>query len=402
MTHPRLVRRLALVAVILAIVAAIVWALRPVPLPIEAVTVANGTMMVTLDEEGETRVRDRYVVSAPLAGRVLRIELEPGDPVTANRTALASFLPTPATLLDARTRAELQARVSGVEASLRAARAEQERTRAESAQAERDLQRARELVAAGALPRDRLEAAELAATTLRNAVARAQANVAAAEAELQMARASVATPTADRAGSAIVLRSPISGVVLRRLRESEAIVPQGEPLLEVGDVSKLEIVADFLSSDAVRISAGQRVLIERWGGGDALTGRVRRVEPSGFTKISALGVEEQRVNVLIDFEDARDAFARLGDRYRVEVRVVVWESGDVVKVPIGSLVRDGDQWSVFAVSAGRAVRTPITIGRRNDAEAEVTTGLSPGMTIIAFPGDDVADGVLVEQVREGR
>jgi HlyD family secretion protein len=353
-------------------------------------------MKVTLDEEGETRVRDRYVVSAPVAGRVLRIELEPGDPVVANRTALASFLATPATLLDARTRAELQARVGAADATLRAARAEVERVRAELAQAERELQRARDLVSGGALPRDRLEAAELTATTLRNAVTRAQANVAAAEAELQMARASVSVPATERSGSPIVLRSPIDGVVLRRLRESEAIVPQGDPLLEVGDVSKLEIVADFLSSDAVRISASQRVLIERWGGGQALTGRVRRVEPSGFTKISALGVEEQRVNVLIDFENARDAFAQLGDRYRVEVRVVTWEAADVVNVPLGSLVRDGDRWSVFAVVEGRAVRTPITIGHRNDAEAEVTEGLASGMTVIAFPGDDIADGVLVE------
>jgi HlyD family secretion protein len=395
-THSRLLRRATLVLFLLALAAAIVWALRPTPLPVDVVTASRGPMVVTLDEEGETRVRDRYVVSAPVAGRVLRIQLEPGDPVAANQTALATFLATPATLLDPRTRAELQARVGAADASLRAARAELERVRAEMGQAERDLQRARDLVAAGALPRDRLEAAELAATTLRNAVARAQANVAAAEAELQMARASVAAPAPDRAATPVVLRSPIDGLVLRRLRESEAIVPQGEPLLEVGDVSKLEIVADFLSSDAVRINAGQRVLIERWGGGDTLAGRVRRVEPSGFTKISALGVEEQRVNVLIDFENARDAFAQLGDRYRVEVRVVVWEASDVVKVPIGSLVRDGDRWSVFAVVDGRAVATPITIGRRNDAEAVVTEGLAAGTTVIAFPGDDIADGVLVE------
>jgi HlyD family secretion protein len=394
--RPRLVRRLILVLVVLAIGGAVAWALRPTPLPVEVATVGKGPLLVTLDEEGETRVRDRYVVSAPVAGRVLRIELEPGDPVVANRTALASFLATPATLLDARTRAELQARVSAADAARRASRAELDRVRAELAQAERDLQRARDLVGAGALPRDRLEAAELTATTLRNAVARTQANVAAAEAELQLARASVAAPTPDRGGSPIVLRSPIDGVVLRRLRESEAIVPQGEPLLEVGDVSRLEIVADFLSSDAVRISSGQRVLIERWGGGDTLAGKVRRIEPSGFTKISALGVEEQRVNVLIDFANARDAFAELGDRYRVEVRVVIWEGADVVKVPIGSLVREGDRWSVFAIVDGRAVRTPISIGHRNDAEAEVTEGLSPGTPVIAFPGDDVADGVLVE------
>jgi HlyD family secretion protein len=197
-------------------------------------------------------------------------------------------------------------------------------------------------------------------------------------------------------GPAIVLRSPIDGAVLQRLLESEAVVPQGDPLLEVGDVSKLEIVADFLSTDAVRIRTGQHVLIERWGGGNVINGRVRRVEPSGFTKVSALGVEEQRVNVIIDFDRPADAFAQLGDRYRVEVRVVVWEERGVVKVPISSLVRDGNRWTVFAVRDGRASRTPVEIGQRNDTDAQVLKGLSPGTEVIAFPSDDIAEGTAVK------
>jgi HlyD family secretion protein len=389
--------RLLLAVGIVGLIALLVWAFRPAPLPADFVDVTRGAMQVTLDEEGETRVRDRYVVSAPLAGQVLRIELEPGDPVIAGRTVLATFRPTAPAFLDVRTRAELQARVAAAEAALNGARAEEQRIGAELAQAERDLERTRELVKAGALAKEQLEAAELAVTTLRNGVEAARANVRTANAELQMANASLIPPDGVRtSGGAIELRSPIDGIVLRRLRESEAVVPQGEPLLEAGDMSKLEIVADFLSSDAVKIRPTQRVLIERWGGSEIIEGRVRLVEPSGFTKISALGVEEQRVNVIVDFDDPRAAFARLGDRYRVEVRVVIWEADDVLKVPISSLVRNEQGWAVFTVQDGRAVRTPVEIGQRSDVEAQVLKGPSAGAQVIAFPSDDIADGVAVE------
>jgi HlyD family secretion protein len=389
--------RLLVALGVLAVAALVAVSLRPTPIPADLVEVTRGPMQVTLDEEGETRVRDRYVVSAPLAGRVLRIQLEPGDPVVAGRTALASFRPMAPGLLDVRTRAELQARVSAAEAAVNGARAAEQRARAELAQAERDLARSRELVTAGAIAKERVEAAELTVTTLKNAVEAAGANVRSAEADLRMARASLIVPGGAGGSSdgTIVLRSPIDGVVLRRLHESEAVVPQGEPLLEIGDMSNIEIVADFLSTDAVKVRAGQPVLIERWGGSEVIRGRVRLVEPSGFTKISALGVEEQRVNVIIDFNDPRHAFARLGDRYRVEVRVVVWEEPDVVMVPISSLVRDGNRWAVFAVEDGRAVRTPVEIGQRSDVHAQVLKGLSPGTEAISFPSDDIADGAEV-------
>jgi HlyD family secretion protein len=392
-------RRLLAALAVLALAALVVWVMRPSPIPADVVAVRRGPMQVTLEEEGETRVRDRYVVSAPLAGRVLRIELEPGDPVVANRTALATFQPMAPGLLDVRTRAELQARVAAAEAALNGARAQEQRLRAELAQAERDLARARELVQAGALAAERVEAAELAVTTLQNAVAAGRASVRSAEADLRLARASLMAPASANGttDNTIVLRSPVDGVVLRRLRESEAVVPQGEPLLEVGDTTNIEIVADFLSTDAVRIRAGQRVRVERWGGSDALEGRVRLVEPSGFTKISALGVEEQRVNVIVAFDNPRDAFARLGDRYRVEVAVVVWEEADVLAVPISSLVRDGNGWAIFVVEDRRAVRRAVEIGQRSDAEAQVLAGVSTGAKVISFPGDDIADGVLIEE-----
>ncbi len=375
------------------------WALRPEALDVETAVASRGPLRVTLDEDGETRVHDRYLVSAPVAGRVLRVALEPGDPVQANVTPLATFRPMSAGLLDERTRSELQARVAAAQAALNGARADEARARAARDQAEREHARARQLVEAGAVSREQVEAAELALTTWRTNVDRAGAAVRAAEADLRLARASLMSPGRDAGGATLVLRAPVDGVVLRRLRESEAVVPQGEPILEIGDVSKLEVVADYLSTDAVRIQPGQRALITRWGGSEPIDGRVQRVEPAGFTKVSALGVEEQRVNVIVGLDDPGPALSRLGDRFRVEVRVVIWEAASVLKVPIGSLVRDGDGWFVFAVRDGRAVRTPVGIGQRNDAEAEIASGLEAGATVVAFPGSGLADGVRVASQR---
>ncbi len=391
----RLRRRLLLGLAVLAGVALVSWAMRPRPLVVEAAQAAVGPLRVTLDEDGETRVRDRYVVSAPVAGRVLRVVLEPGDTVLAGETVVATMRPAASGLLDVRTRSELQARVAAAQAALGAARVEEERVRVQLAQAERDLARARELVGAGAVSRERVETADVAAATLRKAADTARARVRMAEADLRLARASLMSPAQDAGGATVTVRAPVSGVVLRRLRESEAVVPQGEPLLEIADVSQLEVVADFLSTDAVRIRAGQRAVIARWGGGDPIGGHVRRVEPAGFTKISALGVEEQRVNVVVAIDDPALGATHLGDRFRVEVRVVVWEEARVLKVPIGSLVREGDGWFVFAIRDGRAVRTPVSVGQRNDEDAQVLSGLEAGTSVVAFPGSSLTDGARV-------
>ena len=391
-------RRLVTAAILLVVAALLIWAFLPAPVPVEIATVTRGPLEVSLDEEGETRVRDRFVVSAPVAGRVLRLELEPGDPVRANQTLLATFQPASPALLDARTRAELTARVQATDAALERARADAEQAAAERAQAERNLRRARELAQSGLSPAGDLELAETAAETRREAFEAAEATVRAAEAERRAVRAQLQTGN-GRGGPTIQLRSPIDGVVLRRIRESEAVVPQGEPLVEVGDVSRLEIVADYLSADAVRIRPGQRVHVERWGGGVPLPGRVQRVEPSGFTKISALGVEEQRVNVIVDLDTPAGtpagAASPLGDRYRVEVRVVLSSSDRVLRVPVSALVRQGERWSVFAVEDGRAVARPVEVGARNDTFAEVRSGLADGASVVAFPGEKVADGVVI-------
>ena len=384
--------------VVLIAVAAIVVALQPQPLQADFVTIDTGPLQVTLDEEGETRVRDRFIVSAPLAGRVLRIELEPGDPVTANETALATFLPVDPTLLDARTRAEMEALVRAAESGVSRAEAERERARTELQFADADYERYQHLDASALVSKEQLDNTELRARTAAETLRSTEFAVANAEYELEAAQASLLQASGGGTGGhTITLRSPIDGVVLRRLRESESIVQAGEPLMEVADPSQLEIVSDYLSTDAVRIKPGHLVLIEQWGGDHTLGGRVRRVEPYGFTKISALGVEEQRVNVVIDFEDVREAWEALGDGYRVEVRVVVWSEDDVVKVPTSSLFRDGEAWAVYMVAANSAALTHVEIGQRNGLEARIVSGLSAGDQVIAYPSDAIADGVAVNQ-----
>ena len=376
-------------------VAALVYALQPQPLQADFITIGSGPLRVTLDEEGETRVRDRFMVSAPLAGRVLRIELEPGDPVTANETVLATFLPVDPTLLDARTRAEIEARVRAAESAVGRAEVERERADTELEFAESDLERYQHLDANALISKEQLDAFQLRARTAAETLRSAEFAVSNARYELEVAQASLLQARSGGDGQTITLRSPIDGVVLQRLHESEATVPVGEPLMEIADPAQLEIVSDFLSTDAVRIKPGQPVLIEQWGGDRALAGRVRRVEPYGFTKISALGVEEQRVNVVIDVEDVREAWAALGDGYRVEVRVVIWEADDVLKVPTSSLFRDGDAWAVYAVTLSTAALTHVEIGQRNGLEAQIVSGLSVDDQVIAYPSDAIADGVEV-------
>jgi HlyD family secretion protein len=384
--------RIALVVLVLA--AVLIWAFRPAPVNADFATVERGPLQVTVDEEGQTRVRDRYVVSAPVPGRMLRIELEPGDAVAADRTVVARFQPTDPALLDVRTRTELEARVRAAESAVGGARAERERVRAQLTFAQSELKRTRELVEGGALAKRDLESAEQQAASLDRALQSAEFGLRTAEHQLELSRASLLQTRQGRA-TAIPLYSPVDGVVLRVVQESEKVVPTGQPLLEIGDLQDLEIVADLLSSAAVAVQPKQEVLIEQWGGGYALRGTVRRVEPSGFTKISALGVEEQRVNVLIDFEQPGEPTDALGDGYRVEVRIVVWQKDDVMKVPTSSLFRDGERWAVYKVVDGVAHLQQVEIGQRNGLEAEVLKGLAVGEQILVYPGDAIADGVRV-------
>jgi HlyD family secretion protein len=385
-------RLMGTVLVVLAILAAALW---PESVEVDVARVERGPLRVTIDEEGETRVRERFVVSAPVAGRLQRIELEPGDPVVRGQTVLARLTPAPPTLLDVRTQAELAAAAEAARAAAGQARAERERASAALERARSLLRRQEGLAEAGAISRDELEATQTSVRTAEEALRAAEFNVNRAEFDVQMARARLQPAAPSGTGRTIDILSPIDGVVLKQVRESESVVQPGEPLLEVGDAGRLEVVADLLSTDAVQVPPNARVLIEQWGGGHAIEGRVRRVEPSGFMKVSALGVEEQRVNVIIDFVDLEAAARSLGDSYRVEVRIVVWESDDVLKVPVGVLFRRGADWAVFRIDEGRARTEAVTIGQRNATDAQVTQGLEEGARVVLHPPDTLRDGVRV-------
>ncbi len=392
-----------LVWLVLAGVAfALYWAFQPQPQPADFAAVVRGPLQVTLDEEGQTRVRDRYVVSAPVDGRVLRIHHEPGDEVRRGSTVLASFLPTSPAFLNTRSRAEAGAQVATASATVERARAELDQALVERARATAELERRQKLHDAGLLADDRLEASRFRAEASREAVRVAESDIAVAESELDRARTGLieAADTSQASRSAVNLPAPVSGVVLRRLQESESVVGAGEPLLEIADPEALEIVSDMLSTDAVRIRPGFTVLVEQWGGERPLRGTVQRVEPYGFTKISALGVEEQRVNVIVDFDDAREAWQALGDGYRVEIRVVVWQQENVLKVPTSSLFRQNENWAVYAVRSSEdglaAELRVIEVGQRNPREAQVLGGLEEGDLVIEYPGDQIEDGAAVE------
>jgi len=395
-------RRIVQIAGGVLLLLLLAWAVWPRPELVDLAVVERAPLRVTLDEEGETRVRDRFVVSAPLAGRVLRIELEPGDPVQANKTVLATFEPQAPTLLDTRSRAEAEAGARAARASLDSALADRDRAAAEHEFARAEVERFRRLAKDGIVPMRELESAELEVRRRAEALESAEFSAQTARHQLEMARArllewaaSSSDPAEGETGSPIPLYSPVDGVVLRRLRESEAVVPAGEPLLEVGEPEDLEIVADYLSADAVRIRQGDRVLIGEWGGEGSLAGVVRRVEPSGFMKVSALGVEEQRVNVLVDFVDPLEARPGLADGFRVELRVVLWEGEDVLQIPAGSLFRNDDDWAVFAVEGGRARLRKVEIGRQGGLVTEVVNGLEEDAEVILHPGDSIVDGQRV-------
>jgi HlyD family secretion protein len=404
----RVLKSRRLVVGLLIVGGLLALALWPRSLAVDVAEAKRGPLLVTIDEEGETRVRARFVVTAPVAGDVQRIALEPGDPI-ARGQRLAVVQPAAPTPLDARTRAEATAAVSAAEAVEARAVAERDRLGTAAAFARQQLERAQRLLKGGAIAREELEARETEARTAGEALRAAEFAVAQARHEVQAARARLGLSEGGAAPPAIVVTSPVDGVVLRRHVESRRVVAPGEPLLEIGDPSRLEIVADLLSADAVTVHTGAPVIIDEWGGAEPIRGRVRRIEPSGFTKVSALGVEEQRVNVIIDFDDAPAAVRALGDGYRVEVRIVRWQDENVLTVPIGALFRrpdlapgqsaGPDDWAVFVIDEGLARLRRVSIGQRNASAAEVVEGLVEGDRVVLFPPDTLVDGQRVEPRR---
>jgi HlyD family secretion protein len=392
-------KRILLWSVIVVVVAAgLVWALRPQAVPVDYVVLEPQSMQVLLNAEGETRVHDVFVLSAPLAGRMRRIEAHVGDPVVANDTVLARIEPGDPTFLDVRGEAAARAAVKAATSAKALAQAEVERVQAELEFARSDYQRIKNLFGQGTVTRRELEAAERAYRTSRAALATAQAGLEVRSFELEQAQAQLMPPSAakrDDDCACIDITAPVDGAILAIVNPSERMVASGDALIEIGDAHDLEIVADYLSSEAVRIEAGQQAIIEHWGGAGPLQGQVRRVEPSGFTKVSALGIDEQRVNVIIDITSPRSQWTRLGHGFQVETNVVVWARDDALVVPLTALFRDGDAWSVFVDDDGVASRRSITVGHRNGIVAEIREGLEEGVRVIVHPSDEVREGVRV-------
>jgi HlyD family secretion protein len=369
--------------------------------PVDLVAVDRGPLTVSVSDEGETRVRDMYVVSAPVPGRMRRIDLQVGDAVVADQTLVARIEPSDPSFLDVRSAAEARAGVDAAAAARTHAAAQVRRVQAELDFARAEHERMRALAQSHTVSANDLDAAQRRARTAEAALAEAQAERQMRESEYQVARARLMTPGTARARIAdcdcVSVHSPVSGQVLRIVNESEGVVASGTPLVEVGNPGLLEVVVDLLSADAVRVQSGQRVVIEAWGGDQPLDGTVQRVEPFGFTKVSALGIEEQRVNVVIDLTSPRERWNRLGHGYRVEPRIVLWESDGVLRVPLSALFRQGDRWAVFVEQDGRAVLRPVDIGQENGLDAEVRSGLEAGERVVLHPGDRVAPGARLTE-----
>lgn len=372
------------------------WSFVPAAVPVDLSGVERGSMAVRVIAEGSTRVKDIYSLSAPAAGRLLRIEAEAGDQVVANQTRLAVIEPADPTILDTRTRAEASSQVQAAIDALTLAAADVDRTEAELAFARAELGRAVKLHKNETISQRAFDVAVLEVAKREAALKSADATAKVRAHELETARARLITPVGGGADGecCVSVTSPVNGRVLRVLIESAGVVQAGAPLMEVGDPRQLEVVVDLLTSDAARIDVGADVLISKWGGVE-LKGQVRRIEPYGYTKVSVLGIEEQRVDAVIDFVDLGDVPQALGHGFRVEVGILEWSADDVLKAPMSALFRDASGWAVFVHDAGHARLVPVQVGHMNSHEAEIVLGLSVGDQVIEHPGDRISDGVAI-------
>ncbi len=392
-------------ATVLLIVGALTVAFWPQPTMVDMGEVTRGTMQLTIDEEGRTRVRDAYVVSTPVAGQLQRVSVKPGDPVVRGETIVAHMRPTNPAALDVRTREQAQAVVTAAEAALRVARADLNAALANRDLADTELERTQQLV-------DRGISSQAALDSARQAARVAQANVDTAEAAISMREAEITNVQAQLIGfddprlaaaigtadDDIPLYAPADGRILRVFQESETSLPAGAPIMEIGNIENdLEVVVELLSTDAVQVAVGDPVIITDWGGPTDLTGEVIRIDPFGITQFSALGVEEQRVNAVIAFASPSEDYAGLGHGFRVESQIVVWESEDTLIVPASALFRSRDAWAVFVVVDGAAQLRTIEIGPNNGVEAQVTSGLTENDRVILYPSSGLSEGMRVAE-----
>lgn len=385
---------------VLAVLVLGFYLFRSPAVPVDLAMVERGPLQVTVDERGYTRVRDLYVVSAPITGYLRRVEFRAGDPVDSG-TVLAAIEPADPDFLDIRTRAQAETEIDAAEQALNAARAESESATMQLDYATSELERIERLAEMGAESQAALDRARLERRVAQSALAAAESAVRMRTAELQTMRAMLVSPQtgpereAAETQNVLPLWAPASGRVLRIIRRSEGVVMAGEPILEIGNPRNLEIVSELLSADALKVTDGAPVEIHTGNAGEILMGEVQRVEPYGFTKISALGVEEQRVNTIIDITSPPEDWERLTHGFRVEVRIVVWEADDVLQIPIGALFRTGEDWSVFRNEDGVAVATTVDVGQLNAEHAEILGGLEEGDEVVLYPSDTVSDGTRI-------
>ncbi|HET7650732.1 MAG TPA: efflux RND transporter periplasmic adaptor subunit [Gammaproteobacteria bacterium] len=389
----KLYRRLVLIGIAALIVAAIAYAYLPRPVDVSVTTVSRGDMAVSVEEEGRTRVRERYIVTAPVAAYAPRITWHVGDGVQAGQV-LTQLEPLPPGVLDVRSRAAAQARVDQARAALRSAQTNADAARASADYAARELKRITSLKSSGVVSQAMLDQAEAEARRTSAMQGSAKSAIEVARYDLTAAETALRYTVNARSagGERVDVTSPVNGVILAVQHEDEGVVTSGQPLLTVGDPHSLEVAVDVLSPDAVRIRAGTRVLFTRWGGDRTLEGRVRTVEPVAFTKISALGVEEQRVWIIVDFVSPEKEWIRLGDAYRLDARFLIWESKDALRVPSSALFRNGDSWQVMTVHDGRLLLQDVRIGERGDLYAQVLGGLSAGDKVVTYPDDTLRAG----------
>lgn len=379
-----------MVGALLLTAALIVWFWLPKPVPVDLVQARKGSLQVTVDEQGKTRARDRYVITAPVTGRVSRLDWQEGEPVSLGRV-VARIHPVP---LDPRETAEIRARIQMTLALQRAAEERVEETRAVHDQARRERDRYERLFKTGGISKQAFEQAEKGEVTSASELEAAKSRARAAAFEVHMARARLLAAERGKNGAVLEVISPVNGRVLKIMEKSERVVPVGTTLMVLGDPTRLEVVIDLLSSEAVKVKPGMPVRLESWGGDRDLTARVRTVESQGFTKISALGIEEQRVNVIADLQEPAGP---LGDDYRVEARILIWEGEEILKIPASALFRSGTDWAVFLDRGGRARRQVVEINHRTPREVEVVKGLKEGDWVVSHPTNQIEEGIPIKK-----
>jgi len=391
-------RWIIIFGIVIAVIVLLVYGFLPKPANVDTAKVKRGAFSVAVEEEGKTRVKERFVLSAPVSGYMRRITLDAGDTVKKGQI-VAELEPLRSAVLDPRSKAEAEAAVSAAEATLKAAEERQRSAAAEAVYAASSFDRLQKLFKEGYVSQDRIDQVEQEAKRTGAVHLSAEADVRVARFELDKARSVLRYSAAEGTfGNGIVrISSPVDGRVLKLRRESEGAVTEGEPLIDVGDPSALEVAVEVLSDSAVSISSGTPVIFERWGRAAPLEGIVRVIEPEGFTKISSLGVEEQRVLVIADFTSPREEWMRLGDAYRVEARFITWQGKDVLQVPASALFRRGSDWAVFVVKAGRAHERRIEVGHQNGLESEILSGLQEGEEVILYPDESIKDGTRVKR-----